>query len=282
MTKFITQLINWMLYTSFFAACCAVGLCMATERLLIGEVPPLLSSLHLLVYGSTLLVYNVHYLVKPSYPELSDKFAWSQHYKFWHYGGLLTGIACCAYGVLTLPLAIFYACVVLGLLSFAYSLPLLPFKDKKRLKDFGWVKILVLTSVWTIVTSILPMLYWDKPIQQYPFEILLRFVFMFTLCVAFDIRDMQTDKDANIYTLPNIIGLQNSYRLMDAALVLFALLSVVQYLRYPFAGRLIAELLSAVVTAAVIRYSKTHSSDKVYLGFVDGMMLLYALLVLWQ
>lgn len=253
---------------------------MATERLLIGRVPNVWSPLHLLVYGSTLLVYNVHYLIKPSYPELSDRYKWSQHYKIWHYGGLLTGLLCCGYGVWQLPLSIFYACVLLGILSFAYSLPLLPFGDKRRLKDFGWVKILVLTSVWTIVTSILPMLYWDKPLSYYPFEIVLRFVFMFTLCVAFDIRDMQTDKDANIYTLPNIIGLHNSYRLMDVGLLIFALLSVVQYLRYPSAARLTGELLSALITAGVIRYSRKYPSDRVYLGLVDGMMLLYAVLVL--
>lgn len=253
---------------------------MATERLLINEVPELFSPLHVLVYGSTLLVYNTHYLIKPTYPELSERMQWSQHYRIWHYGGLLTGLVCCVYGVFTLPISIFYACAVLGVLSFAYSLPLLPFKDKRRLKDFGWVKIWVLTLVWTIVTSVLPMLYWDKALTDYPFEILLRLVFMFTLCVAFDIRDMQTDKDANIYTLPNIIGVKNSYRLMDTALVLFVVLSIVQYLRYPITSRLIGEILTAACTALVIRYSKHHATDKVYLGLVDGMMLLYAILVL--
>jgi 1,4-dihydroxy-2-naphthoate octaprenyltransferase len=175
---------------------------------------------------------------------------------------------------------ILIGCAVLAVLSFAYSLPILPLKNKRRLKDFGWVKILVLTLVWTIVTSVLPMLYWDVSLSAYPFEILIRFVFLFTLCVAFDIRDMQTDLEAGIATLPNLIGVKNSYRLMDVALVLFVLLSIIQYIRYPIAGRLAGEVITALATKLVINHSKTHSSDRVYLGLVDGMMLLYGLLML--
>lgn len=103
---------------------------------------------------------------------------------------------------------------------------------------------------------------------------------MFTLCVAFDIRDMQTDLDAGIITLPNIIGLKNSYRLMDVAILLFVLLGIVQYLRYPSATRLAGEVIAAIITRMVISYTRKHPSDKAYLGLVDGMMLLYTLLVL--
>lgn len=257
-----------------------MGLCVATERLLINAIPGAASPLHLLVFGSTLFVYNVHYLIKKSDEHISDRFAWSQHYRIWHYLFLITGVICCLVSLPFLPRQILMACGVLGVLSLAYSLPLLPFKNKKRLKDFGLIKILVLTGVWTIVTSILPMLWWGKSMADYPFEILIRFVFMFTLCVAFDIRDMQTDVEAGIITLPNLIGLQNSYRLMNVTLVLFAALSIIQYLRYPSVIRLTGELVTAVITWLVIRYTKTHPSDKVYLGMVDGMMLLYALLVL--
>jgi 4-hydroxybenzoate polyprenyltransferase len=270
------------LFTSLFAACCALGMCMATERLILKSIPSLFSPLHLLVFGSTLVVYNTHYIIKRSTPEISDRFAWSQHYRLWHLICLGTGVVCCLVSLFYLNMQVLAACVVLGLLSFAYSLPMLPLKNKRRLKDFGWIKILVLTLVWTIVTGVLPMLYWHVPLSQYPFEILIRFVFLFTLCVAFDIRDMQTDLEAGIYTLPNLIGMVNSYRLMNVAIFLFALLSIIQYIRYPNAWRLGAELLSAIATKLAIEYSRRHASDRVYLGLIDGMMLLYAILVLVQ
>lgn len=280
--RLLTTFINWVLYTSLFAALCSTGLCMATERLLLNRVPALFSALHLLVFCSTLLVYNTHYLVKKSTAEISDRFAWSQHFRLWHYLFWGAGFAGCLFSIFFLPPAIWEACVWLGVLSFAYSLPLLPFKNKRRIKDYGWVKIMVLTAVWTIVTSVLPMLYWGKPLAGYPFEIVIRFIFMFTLCVAFDIRDMQTDLDAGIITVPNIIGLKNSYRLMDITIIIFLLFSIIQYFRYPSVSRLSAEVITAIITRMVIVYAKNHPSDKAYLGLVDGMMLLYAILVLCQ
>lgn len=186
----------------------------------------------------------------------------------------------CAASFFWLPRRIIAVCVLLGLLSFAYSLPFLPFKNKKRLRDFGWIKIIVLGIVWTVVTTVLPIIYWENSLAAYPYEILIRFSFLFTLCIAFDIRDMQTDLEANIFTLPNLIGLTNSYRLMDTTLILFVSLSVFQYARYPVIEKLIGALLTAVVTKWAIYYTKKHPSDRAYLSWVDGVMLLYGLLVL--
>lgn len=278
----IHKITDWVLYTSFFAACCTVGLCMTTERLLLNDTPQLLSYLHLLVFCSTLLVYNAHYLIKKSTIALSDRYGWSQNHKFWHYILLVSGLLGCIITAMKLPLNILFACSILAVLSFAYSIPLLPFKNKKRLKDFGWIKITVLTLVWTIVTSVLPVLYHNMNISDYPYEIMMRFVFMFTLCVAFDIRDMQTDMDAGIATLPNMIGVKGSYRVMSTSMILFIIMSFIQYMRHPSILRLGAELFVAVAVKLVIDYARKHPSDRAYLGLVDGMMLLYAALVLWH
>lgn len=253
---------------------------MSTEKLVTGNIPELFSPLHLLVFCSTLFVYNVHYLLKKSTPELSDRFGWSQNNKYWHYIFLTVGIGGCIYSVFHLPLEILAGCTVLGVLSFSYSIPLLPFKNKKRLKDFGWIKIIVLTTVWTIVTSVLPILYHGSTISMYPYEILMRFVFMFTLCVAFDIRDMQTDMEAGIATLPNLIGIKGCYRVMSFSMIFFITMSIVQYLRYPSFNRVLGELLVAFAVRIAIDYSRNKPSDRAYLGLVDGMMLLYALLML--
>jgi len=128
---------------------------------------------------------------------------------------------------------------------------------------------------------VLPMLYWQKNLAAYPLEMLLRFVFVFALCVMFDLRDMRHDLENKIYTLPNKVGIVNSYRLIYAALIFFAAISVVQYIRYPIAGRLAGALITAAGTWLIVQYVKKHSSDdRLYLLLVDGAMLMYALLVL--
>ena len=218
--------------------------------------------------------------MKRTTEKLSDRYVWSRHFMLWHYGFSVVGFLLAAISLHWLSYKIWAWCVVLGCLSLAYSLPLLPFTRRKTIREFGWIKILVLTSVWTIVTSMLPMIYWNVPMLNYPYEILIRFVFMLTLCIAFDIRDMQTDLDAGIFTLPNLIGLKNSYRLMNITIILFVMLSGIQYLRFQSLPRFFGELITAFATKWVIDYVKEHPSDRTYLGLVDGVMLFYALTIL--
>jgi 4-hydroxybenzoate polyprenyltransferase len=249
---------------------------MATERLINSVSPPLITHLHILVFGSTLVVYNTQHMIR-----------WARYVKglhrqlrTWYFLFFSMGAAMTISSLFWLSGQILTACILLGALTFAYSWPLLPFKNKKRLREYGWLKILVLTGVWTIVTSVLPILYHGKNITDYPFEILLRFVFIFTLCIIFDLRDVQTDLEHNISTLPHRIGIKNSYRLINTALVLFAALSIIQYLRYPETTRLAGALLTAVVTRIIAGYLQKHPSGRAYLGLADGLMMLYALLVL--
>ena len=179
-----------------------------------------------------------------------------------------------------MPLQMIIAGSILGVVTFAYFLPILPFRNKKRLRDFGWLKITVLAGVWTIATSVLPMVYWQKNIDHYPFEILIRLLFIFTLCVIFDIRDMQTDQENNINTLPQKVGIKNSYRLINITLTLFVVLSIMQYYRFHEMERLVSAMLTAIITRIVVTYLQKWPSDRAYLILADGVMLLYAVLVL--
>lgn len=254
---------------------------MATERLFIGYVPVFFSPLHFFIAGCTLMVYNVHYLIKKSSIVLSDQYAWVQKNKMINYAFLILGIGLSLYSVFQLPGSVWQACIVLAAFSFAYSLPVLPFKNKHRLKDFGWLKIFLLTGIWTVVTAILPMLYWQQDMAAYPFEILMRFIFMFILCLAFDIRDMQVDIEADIFTLPNKIGLANTYSLITVLILLFIGFSLAQYFRFSLPDRLMVNTVSALLTLWSVFYVRKHPSDKNYLLLIDGQMLLNALMILF-
>ncbi|MES2477847.1 MAG: UbiA family prenyltransferase [Bacteroidota bacterium] len=277
---FLRFVVDFILFTSSFTALCAVTLCMATERLFMGYVPVMFSPLHFFVIGCTLLVYNVHYLIKKSSVTLSDQYAWVQKHKHWNYSFLIIGLCLCSYFVFQLSQPVWQACIVLAAFSFAYSLPVLPFKNKHRLKDFGWLKIFLLAGIWTVVTAILPMLYWQQSIQAYPYEIVMRFIFLFILCLAFDIRDQQVDLEAGIFTLPNKIGLLNTYSLISVLVLLFICCSFAQYFRFSLPDRLAVNIISALLTLWAVHVVRKHPSDKNYLLLVDGQMLINALMLL--
>lgn len=274
------QILKWILYTSIYAGLCAVFLCMATEKLLLSYMPPFFSVLHGFIFGNTLVIYNVHYGIKNIPAGISDRADWSRRYRYIH--PLIIGASLLLSGVCLLFLSykVMLVSVGLGVLALGYSLPILPFKNKKRLKDWGVLKIFLLCFVWACVTVIIPLVYYQRRFESYEVEFILRFILMLPLCVAFDIRDMQIDKENRIYTLPNVIGVKNAYRLIDLSLLAFALLSVWQYVRYPIMHRLVCGILIAVITKSVIELSRRYNSDFYYLLFIDGVMLVYALMIL--
>lgn len=278
--KSLHSVVQFLLFTSLFSATCALVLCWATESLFVGKEIEVFSPLHTFVFACTLVVYNVHYLIKKSTDQLSDQYAWMQQNKLYNYLFLSLGLLLGAVFAFQMPKVIWQICLLLAALSFAYSIPFLPLKNKHRLKDFGWLKIILLSTVWTSVTAILPIVYHQQIVAHYPFEILLRFVFLFILCLAFDIRDRAVDLEAGIFTIPNRIGLVNTYVLITVLCLLYIVLAIVQYLRFGFADRLGIQLLTAITTYWAIHFVRRHPSDKNYLLFVDGQMLLNGLLIL--
>ncbi len=274
------RLVDWVLLTSTFTACCAMVLCMATERLVNDIQIPLFNQLDILVFGCTLLVYNVHQAIKKRQSSAVGLPALTVYHRQAYTAMSVLGLLIALQGLPALSERMISIFLTLGLISFAYSLPLLPFKNKRRLRDFGWMKILSLAGVWTIVTSVLPMLYWQRHVADYPFEIIIRFLFIFSLCIIFDIRDLKTDIASNINTFPRIVGLQNSYRVINIVLVLFVLAGIAQYIRYPLWYRIMAVIVTAILTRFVAEYLKKVTSERAYLIYADGLMFVYALLVL--
>ncbi len=271
--KLISRIIDLLLYTSLFTACCATALCMATERFINDSTPVLASVLHLALFGGTLVVYNAPRL-------FFRKLSGPQPLRNWYWLFFIAGALLVLGSVSWLPSRIIWFCLALAVLTFSYSLPFLPFKNKKRLREYGWLKILVLTGVWTAATALLPMLYWNKSITAFPFELINRFVFIFALCVLFDIRDISADMRNNIETLPLRLGLKKSYLAISIALGIFATLSVAQYVRHPVPERLVAAWVTAVITWLVVIYLRKKPTEIGYMGLADGVMLLYAVLIL--
>ncbi len=152
---------------------------------------------------------------------------------------------------------------------------------KKRIKDFGLLKIVTLAFLWTLVTVWLPVDETNFSGFSFQLVFLRRFMFIFILCLLFDIRDTEIDRKENIATLSVKLGIKNSYTLCYLLLIIFILPSIIQFIYLYDSIQLMAMLISAAATAIIIEYSKKNNSDVVYLFYIDGMMLLQALLVIF-
>ena len=168
---------------------------------------------------------------------------------------------------------------VSGIITLLYTVPVLPFKSKKRIKDFGILKIVTLALIWTLVTVWFPA---GQEANTGSFQLIFagRFIFIFILCLVFDMRDVGVDSIENIRTIPLIAGRQNAYRIIYFFLILFILISLLQYFSTKNFIQFNAMLISAFATFFVVKISRKQHSDFFYLACIDGMMLLQAMLVI--
>ena len=274
----VKKFFEFLFFGSIFISICAVALCVETSLLL--HLPLNNFSFYAFIFGGTLLQYNLHYLFKKSAVEGSDRLTWSQKNKTTHRLLIITGIIPVITGLFHFSLYHIILLLVSGIITLLYSVPVLPFKHKKRIKDFGVLKIVTLALVWTLVTVWLPV---EQETSIGPSFILIfirRFIFMFILCLMFDIRDVGIDRIENIRTIPLMAGREKAYRIIYFFLVLFVLVSLLQYFRTGNFIEFNAMLISAFATFFVVKISRTQHSDFFYLSCIDGMMLLQAMLVI--
>ena len=274
---FIKKISEFILFSSIFIAACAVALSIETNLLF--HLPLNNLSFYCFVFGATIVQYNLHYLVKTTAVKNSQRLSWSLKNKNLHTILFTIGCIFILISLFSFKLRHFYILSILGAIAFLYSFPALPFGKRKRIKDYGFLKIITLALLWTLVTVWFPVN--DIPVNKmlYLFIFIKRFVFMFVLCLLFDVRDIDVDRKENIKTLPVALGEKKSYDIALMVLVLFLVLSGAQYFLFPEAGIFIAMILSTVATFITVELSKKINSDFFYLAGIDGMMLLQAALV---
>ncbi len=265
------QIIKFLLHTSIYTALCALALCLGAERILLGQLPAFFSPLHALIAGSTLLEYNVHHL----FNRANDAEDWTPHAVRWHWAVFGFGAVLCLLALPYLTVKVLIGCAAMGALAFAYSTPLLPFRYKTRLKDYGLIKIHVLTGTWVAVGTVLPALYWNIPLSHYWLELIIRALLIFPLCIAFDIRDTEADVARGIHTLPTMLGIDTAYKAVNFTLTAYFAFAVARCVyRYTY-QQLIVYAVSGLAAWAAIRLSRTQPHPYVYLVLIDGVMLLY-------
>ena len=271
------KIAEFILFSSVFIADCAVALCIETNLLL--HLPFNIISFYCFVFGATLAQYNLHYLVKKSAVTNSQRLAWSLKNKVLHKILLSVGIILILFSFLSFRLHHFIILGVIGIIAFLYSFPVIPLGKKKRIKDYGFIKIITLALIWTLVTVWFPVVNFSFEKNIFAFVFLQRFVFMFVLCLLFDVRDIEIDRKENIKTVAVIVGQKKSYYLAYMSLGVLVILSILQFYYSNDKGVLVAMLLSSVITFFTIKATKKTNSDFIYLAGIDGMMLLQALLV---
>ncbi|MFY9310953.1 MAG: hypothetical protein WAQ28_18035 [Bacteroidia bacterium] len=231
-----------------------------------------------LSFFATLFVYNFQriFYKKPLNESTSVRRVWiSEHQllirSFAAIGFTGTGISVFFndYKILVYLLPLLVLCIL-------YFIPFI------KLRKNPWLKLFTLVSVWTMVTAVVPILLSNTTFNQSAvLHIIVRFVFMVAICIPFDIRDLQLDKEDAVITIPHLTGEKNAKWLAFAFMVLYGILVLQEYWSGMISLPVMAALVScAIISTAIVLMSSTKRSEYFYVAGIDGTMLLQGGLVL--
>lgn len=277
--KALTLLINSNIYISL----AAVLLTISTQVQI--EMNPQWHPYLFLIFFATLFEYNLHRLVTILTNKNaleSDKHNWVNNRKNGFYLLVAFSVIGFIISVLNAKLKVLLALAPMAGLTLFYSTPIS--KSAKgifRLRQIPYLKIFLISFVWSTVTVFLPVIYSEKSFNVlHLFTIIFeRFLFVLAITIPFDIRDMEADHDAGLKTIPLRIGAKKSIDLSIGILILFFVITAVHYFITNQWMLLNAFSTSFLTTIVFLSNKKIRSTPLYHYGILDGTLLLQGLLV---
>lgn len=280
MKDFIIKFINLIFYSNLWIAACALAMAFQSQ-LLFGKTLNA-SAIMGVVFFATWFIYAVHRIVAlQKVKDFQSEGRYLVISTFKHHIVIYAAIAAIGgfiafWGV---SRAVQISLIIPAFISLAYVFPV--FKGNLRIRDFNYVKIFLIALVWAWVTVLLPALEWGKIAELSTWMMAAeRFVFIFSITLPFDIRDLKIDEQSEVKTIPARIGIPRTKYLAYGCLLLMLVFSSLNvYLNFYNYSHLLALSISALTTGVFIYFSDHVEHDYYFTGLMDGTMVLQFLLV---
>lgn len=268
---------NFLLFSSIYIAFCALAMAWQTEEILQLKLDRF--NFAGFAFFSTICSYNFHWYLTPGSIRHSERILWGQRRRTLQLIGCGIGLL----GSLWFFGKLYQHWLPIGgavVLTFLYSAPKVPHRTFRWLSRIAVGKTIFLAFVWMYVTTLLPAFMSDVMLADWwdlAFLAAHRFFLIYAICILFDYRDREEDRQQGIRSLITMLPerqLDNLYyiSLFIAAAAALALAPAVPLY-------VVFSLLAPVaVTSLVKSYSQRNTSDYVYYFFLDGLMMLSALL----
>ena len=260
----ILKVLDFVIYSNLFIAAC-VAVFTAQTAFIYDETSQNIFLFVIPNFISTFILYNIQRLYfSTKHPE-NKKYNWYAKNKRL----LFTLIILLLISAFDILLKFFLANIttliiyfILSLLSLSYFLPPL------RLRKFWFLKpfIISLTLVWIAV--VLPLL--NNLNYSILIYIISQFLFIAGLCVMFDIRDREIDKEMNITTIPIKIGILNSKIFILVLVTLYFMLGFF----WPIKNSVFVTSVTSFALILLTLFSKPSRHNYFYLFLVDGTIIL--------
>jgi 4-hydroxybenzoate polyprenyltransferase len=170
----------------------------------------------------------------------------------------------------------------LALLTLMYSILIFGNKnDRFGFRKIPFLKIFLISFVWSTSTVILPVIQSPKNFDSFHTMLMFaeRFFFILAIAIAFDIRDMEADRRAGLKTIPLQLNENKARTLSYLFLLVFFL---IYFLHYQTSNDwfIIGALgISTMSTYLFIRLKTIRNLNWYYEGILDGTMFLQGVLM---
>lgn len=280
MKKALQSAFDFLLFSNIFMSLCAVAQALVTFHLI--DSKPVYAVLALL-FTSTLGIYNFSILLsKPKHPERSPykRVRWF----FAHYRLMVTFTMVSLLSLIPLFFLLSMESRILlifsAIVSFCYSLPLFSIGEQKfGLRNIPGLKTFLITLVWTMSCVLLPVLeaqdlhMAEVSVRDITILVAKRFLLIFALAIPFDIRDLFSDRQAGLKTIPVAWGEKNAYLFCQFLLAGYIVLLFL-FRNNGFSVDFWSLTVTAVLMGWLIFKSKREKDEYYYFFYLDGVLIL--------
>lgn len=224
-------------------------------------------------------LYNLQRIYQSSLPTTNSRLLWYRKNKKWIFTISILLVLFFAENIWNIFMTFKEGVVVYGvcaLISILYFLP--PF----NLRKIPCLKQFFIALIWVMVCIVIPSMFqasdyiglanFDRNVWLYTAS---QFCFIAALCIPFDIRDVNKDREEGTKSLPVVFGLQKSKLVAITLLVIYLVLAFFMGIENLVGVRGIIFLVS--VAAVYFSNPKRHRYYFIYL--VEGIIILQTILL---
>ncbi len=270
-----TKLSKFLVYSNIYISLCAVSQLLVTYTACAIPFTYNNVSYILFVFLSTFLQYNLQRDVVHNRLKLnphSERAVWYATHK----KKILIASGGCLFTLLFLCNNLSFTSIVIMIsaevISTIYYLP--PFNLRKH----GSIKPFIVAIIWLVSCVIVPIIENQIFTFNMIWYIVSQLLFITSLCIIFDVKDMAFDASFNIKTYPILFGI-NKTKLIVYVLVVLSVVS-----NYIFVieneSVLIINSLFLLISLLTIYFIKPTTSLMYYFIYVDGLLILQYLTIL--
>jgi 4-hydroxybenzoate polyprenyltransferase len=278
------KLINTFIFSNIFLSVGAVLLTVSAQVQL--GMKPQWQPYLLLIFFATLIEYNRDFLTQILTKKVSlnkEKQDWIRKNRNYIFFVLTASVVLFLYALLCTKTEVLIAFLPLAILTFFYSFPVSGKRNYfLRLREVPYLKIFLIAFVWSATTTLLPVIDAGAKIMETHVILLFveRFFFVFAIAIPFDIRDMQSDCDAGIKTIPMLINRNKALLLSYLSITVSFLISLFHYRMQNNWFIIEALSISLLITYLFLKLQYFRKLSRYYYHILDGTVLLQGILVL--